>query len=420
MQRLFTPAELTVEAERFGPLTVGNEKISVPLSRLEDNSGYLMYFNLNDHYKLVNETARLFAEKIVALKLPDPYFVTPETSTIGVAHVLRSQYGLKGTILSKTKRLHDKNMDCVEYQSITSSKKKKLYLSLKQVEEMKGKNIIIIDSILSSSATVRAIYQLLDRKKLAHQIVNITVLFTEEHDINEITFAPGIMFDVNKFGHLPLFRIPASNLKIGLVGTQSEIKLKAIRGSFEKFKHLVPGNEFWEIEGVAAESGKPEQPEGDETLEGAANRVRSAMDMHPESDMVIAIESGIFKLPDNTAPEGYSYYDQAIVYCLTKDEQTHIYRSELLKFPTDAVEEARKRGFDKCTVGMVLQEWKRITNHKDPHKDLDPHKRSRAQFLLDTTTKLCRDLFNAPKPADALTLTDDHKAEDTLNVGAKL
>jgi non-canonical (house-cleaning) NTP pyrophosphatase len=161
---------------------------------------------------------------------------------------------------------------------------------------------------------------------------------------------------------------------------------------------LLPKNEFWEIEGVPAQSGKPEQPEGDETLEGAANRVKDAMRLHPESDMVIAIESGIFKLPDVAAPEGYSYYDQAIIYCLTKDQQTHIYRSDYLKFPTDAVEEARKRGFATTTVGQVLQEWGRIKNHKDPHVDLDLSRRPRTEFLLAATKKLCQDLFNSSAP----------------------
>jgi non-canonical (house-cleaning) NTP pyrophosphatase/adenine/guanine phosphoribosyltransferase-like PRPP-binding protein len=418
MQRLFTKAEAAIEAERTRPLTLGNKTITLPLSQLEDKSGYLMYFNLNDHYELVNEAARLFAEKITALNLAKPYFVTAEASTIAVAHLLRSQYGIEGTILSKSKRLNEKNSDFIEYKSVTSSQKKRLYLGQQQADEMLDKNLVIIDSILSSSATLRAMYTLLDRKKLASQIANINMLFTEENDVNEISFTPEIKFPINKFGHLPLLRIPSCNLKIGLVGTQSEIKLSAIRSSFDKFKHLVPGNEFWEIEGVPAESGKPEQPEGDQTLEGAANRVRDAMRLYPESDMVIAIESGIFKLPDSTVPECYSYYDQAIVYCLTKDGQSHIYRSELLKFPTDAVEEARKRGFATCTVGMVLQEWERIKSHKDPHKDLDPQKRSRAIFLLDTVTKLCSDLFNAPKPANTLALVDEAKAE--MRVGAKL
>jgi non-canonical (house-cleaning) NTP pyrophosphatase/adenine/guanine phosphoribosyltransferase-like PRPP-binding protein len=393
--RLFSPAEIALEIERSKPLTLGNVTLDIPLSSLEDNSGYLMYFKLNDHYELVDEAARLFAEKIAALGIEKPYFVTPEASTIAVAHVLRSKYGIPGAMLYKAKQLNDSQADCIEYYSVTSSKPKKMYLGKKSAEEMRDKNIVILDSICSSSATLRAIYALLAKKKLNQQIAAISMLFTEEHDINEIEFSAGVTFPIHKFGHLPLLRVPTSKLKIGLVGTQSAIKLDAIRNSF---RMLLPKNEFWEIEGVPAQSGKPEQPEGDETLEGAANRVKDAMRLHPESDMVIAIESGIFKLPDVAAPEGYSYYDQAIIYCLTKDQQTHIYRSDYLKFPTDAVEEARKRGFATTTVGQVLQEWGRIKNHKDPHVDLDLSRRPRTEFLLAATKKLCQDLFNSSAP----------------------
>jgi hypothetical protein len=74
----------------MGELKLGDFSTSVPHCKLPDRSGYFLYFKLNDHPSLVEE-----AERINALGLKNPYFVTPEASTFALAHVLPLKLTLK-------------------------------------------------------------------------------------------------------------------------------------------------------------------------------------------------------------------------------------------------------------------------------------------------------------------------------------
>jgi non-canonical (house-cleaning) NTP pyrophosphatase len=197
---------------------------------------------------------------------------------------------------------------------------------------------------------------------------------------------------MKSFLNLPTEISQNYTVKIGIIGSESMVKLTPIR---EIFQQIMPDNQ-WDFLGVPAKSGKPEQPEEGETLEGAVNRANDAMKMKPDADLVIAIENGIFKKADNSA-EGFSYYDKAVIYCLTKGGASHTYYSDAVKLPTDCVEIARKRGFNKCTVGMVMLEKGLIRNHKDPHADIAPFK-SRAEYIKETVSRLCIDLFKHAEP----------------------
>lgn len=77
-------------------LTLGNVSTKLAPVALPDGSGQFLYFNLNNMPEFVEEGARLVAERVKELKLTNPYFVTPETSTISMAHVLRTKYNIDG------------------------------------------------------------------------------------------------------------------------------------------------------------------------------------------------------------------------------------------------------------------------------------------------------------------------------------
>jgi adenine phosphoribosyltransferase len=400
MLRFHQPVELPPEVERTGELQLGNISMPVALCKLPDKSGYFLYFKLNDHSELIEEGARLVAERIQSLGIKNPYFVTPEASTLALAHVLRHKYNINGTTVYKTKQLNDISPVSVNYDSVTSTNKKMLFLGKNRAAAMHGKDIILLDSVCTTGGTLSAMYNLLIKAGIVpQQIVEATMLFTEGKDRTEIDVATNVTLKLHRFSTLPLYHVPCNDLKIGLVGSESEIKLSAIKNSLSI---IVPGNK-WDIVGVPAQSGKPEQPVEEETLEGAINRANDALRLSPDSDLVIAIESGIFKIPDDS-PEGFSWHDKAIIYCLTRDGQSHIYYSETVKFPTDCVEEARRRGFDKCTVAMVMLEKGLIKNHKDPHADISPFK-PRAEYLQEAASLLCKDLFNQQAPSPSVRLT---------------
>jgi len=75
-----------------------------------------------------------------------------------------------------------------------------------------------------------------------------------------------------------------------IVASKNPVKLNATLTGFQR---MFPNEEFG-VEGVAADSGVPDQPMSDsETLQGAQNRVANARTSHPEADYWVGLEGGI-------------------------------------------------------------------------------------------------------------------------------
>lgn len=159
-------------------------------------------------------------------------------------------------------------------------------------------------------------------------------------------------------------------MKIALLGSQSPIKLAVCKQIFgAAFEH--------EILAYAASSGVNEQPFNDETQRGAFNRINAARNVISNADYYLSIENGIFE-------EDGRYIDRGIVVIEAKDGERIIARSDGVEFPEQYVEETRKRsgGFQKWTVGKIMAEHGVVSNHADPHQDLDPKGRTREDFLM--------------------------------------
>lgn len=153
-----------------------------------------------------------------------------------------------------------------------------------------------------------------------------------------------------------------------VLASQSTVKVRAVEKAIQRLglnAKLIP---------VKAASRVHEQPFEDETLEGADNRAAHAVTLQPGCDYYIAIESGLFQKSDG-------WYDVAVVVLRDEYGQNVVFESEGVRFPTEVVEECRRRG-DPWTVGKVLVEMGHITQHDDPHKDLIGV--SRSQFIDET------------------------------------
>jgi adenine/guanine phosphoribosyltransferase-like PRPP-binding protein len=381
-QRFFSPPKPPLK--QTGQLRLGNFSMPVPLCKLPDGSGFFLYFKLNDHSGLIEEGARLIAERIKSLGLKNPYFVTPEANTLALAHVLRHHYKIDGATIYKTVQINDIDPVGISYDTVTSSSQKSLYLGKNTAENMHGKDIIILDSVCTTGGTIRGTYQLLIKAGIpADKIVEATMLFNEGNDRTEITISEGVKLKLHRFDYLPLIKInsaPSSSMKIAL-GSENAIKINVVKNAFAEAKVAVIGK--------TVKSGVPEQPEGDETLEGAKNRARNTLALMPDADMVIGIENGIFK------QENGEYADKAAIYCLTKTDNYHtplIFWADAVTLDKACVEIARARGFDKCTVGMVLQEKGIVANHQDPHVSLTG--RTRESFLTAAMADLAEKLLN--------------------------
>jgi non-canonical (house-cleaning) NTP pyrophosphatase len=152
-----------------------------------------------------------------------------------------------------------------------------------------------------------------------------------------------------------------------VLASESKVKIAAVQKAFSDTSiELVP---------ISVPSHVSEQPFDDETLTGAFNRLNAAQLTVPDADMYIAIENGIFE-------EDGHFVDRAIVAITHNGNEPSITYSEGVRFPAEAVAEAKQKGFDKTTVGKVMATKGWVQDHADPHKDLIG--KSRAVILAET------------------------------------
>jgi non-canonical (house-cleaning) NTP pyrophosphatase/adenine/guanine phosphoribosyltransferase-like PRPP-binding protein len=351
-------------------LRLGNAKATVPLCKMPDNTGYFFYFKLNDHPELVQEGARLIAERIQSLGVKHPYFVTPEASTLALAHVLRYQYKIDGITLYKTKQINDVHSFGVEYATVTATDKKRLYLGSNKVADLKHKSIFILDSVCTTGGTVRATYDLLIKAGVsANNIVEAILLFNEGFDPSVLSVGSDAQLKMHRFAHLPLI-LSAPTIKI-VVASEGAIKIDAVKQAAKEF--FLDQNSVFEVIGVNTVSDVAEQPFNEETEKGATNRLAHAERLIPSADMYIAIENGIFE-------SGKQFFDKAVIKMKTKTGCAITESSQSVEFPAQYVEEAKTIGFDKTTVGSCMLKAGIIKDAKDPHADLGD-KRSRSIIL---------------------------------------
>lgn len=168
-------------------------------------------------------------------------------------------------------------------------------------------------------------------------------------------------------------------LKIVIAST-SAVKVDACRRAF--------GSEV-DIVTVKVPSGVNEQPMDLETLQGANNRLAAARAAIPDADFYVAIESGLFRLFD----EETTFVDRAIVVLQHQTGLQCQTTSDGVIFPDTAVEEARRRGLDKWTVGRIMQEQGIVASHEDPHLTLAG--RSRAEYIYAAVRRACDEYVKA-------------------------
>lgn len=194
------------DAHMTHDLQLGNFTVPIFLSDLPDGTGRFLYFKTNDIDGLVLEGARLIAERIAQAGFKNPYFVTPEASTIAIAHRLRSDYKIDGIIVAKSKKPTDVETFSIDYCAVTSIDKKTLYLDKREAKKLEGKDIVILDNVVTSGETLRAVYELLLRAQVKpEQIKEAIVLYTEGEDVTQIPVSGDLKLNIHRFDFLPLY-----------------------------------------------------------------------------------------------------------------------------------------------------------------------------------------------------------------------
>jgi non-canonical (house-cleaning) NTP pyrophosphatase len=141
-------------------------------------------------------------------------------------------------------------------------------------------------------------------------------------------------------------------MKIGVTSEKS-FKIEAVKKAYSLLG--VP------VIGYKTNSGVGEQPENEQTILGARNRILDLRSQVSDFDRIVSIENGIFF-------EGGKWADRAVVIVYNPHtDAEYIGYSDAVVFPTEFVERARKIGFDKITIGQVMAQAGFVANPNDPH-----------------------------------------------------
>jgi adenine phosphoribosyltransferase len=97
-------------------------------------------------------------------KVPDfDVIITPEAKSIPIAYEMARQSGKPYIIARKGVKVYMRNPLEVTVHSITTKSEQKLYLGETEVNQIKGKRVLIVDDVISTGESLAAIRQLIEK-----------------------------------------------------------------------------------------------------------------------------------------------------------------------------------------------------------------------------------------------------------------
>ncbi|MFQ9401412.1 MAG: phosphoribosyltransferase family protein [Dialister sp.] len=147
-------------AKRFYPLEVAGCKRKLPVMNISETKAIAAFVILGD-VEIVMKTAHELAEKVP--KDAD-YVMTAETKGIPLAAELAKNLGHKTYMVArKSVKAYMENPIWVKDESITTEGKQKLYLSESDVNLIRGKRILLVDDVISTGGSMKALRELAEK-----------------------------------------------------------------------------------------------------------------------------------------------------------------------------------------------------------------------------------------------------------------
>jgi adenine phosphoribosyltransferase len=140
-------------------MTIAGLERDLPICKVTDTL-YIAGFVIFGDQELTVACARELLKKAPEYD----YILTAEAKGIPLAHEMARQAGDAKYILArKGPKLYMRDIFEVSVQSITTAKEQKLYLDGADAELMKGKRILLVDDVISTGESLRALEALVEK-----------------------------------------------------------------------------------------------------------------------------------------------------------------------------------------------------------------------------------------------------------------
>jgi adenine/guanine phosphoribosyltransferase-like PRPP-binding protein len=149
--------------------------------------------NILGDTELVAEAAKALAPRIPANA---DVLITPEVKSIPLAHQLAVETGLPYVVARKERKLYMGEAISEEVVSITTGRPQTLWLDEKDLPLLLGKNVVIVDDVVSTGGTMAGLRRLI--AKASGSVVAEAAVFTEGNE-------PDKWKHVIALGNLPVF-----------------------------------------------------------------------------------------------------------------------------------------------------------------------------------------------------------------------
>lgn len=149
--------------------------------------------NILGDTELVQACARGLAEKIKGMEYD--LIMTAEAKSIPIAHALSVETNKPYIVLRKTYKPYMGDAIQAETLSITTGQPQVLILDEKDIDVIKGKNVLIVDDVISTGSTLQGMRMVLD--KAGAKVAGEAAILTEGDRAQ--------WMHIHSLGHLPLF-----------------------------------------------------------------------------------------------------------------------------------------------------------------------------------------------------------------------
>lgn len=136
------------------------EKVDLPVYQIGDNLS-IAFFNLHGAQKLTEYCGKELAKRIIGKNVD--VVLTAESKGLQLAHVVARELGHDFyAVARKSKKLYMQDGISTTTQSITTAGEQTMYLSAHDVALLKGKNVAIVDDVISTGGSLASLEKLVE------------------------------------------------------------------------------------------------------------------------------------------------------------------------------------------------------------------------------------------------------------------